>query len=350
MNSKVSRNVFLDFLRIIACFFVIVNHTGMDQFLTSSPEEPVWFVSLFWFFLSKTAVPVFLMISGYLLLGRADSWRKNFSRVKRILIVLISCAVIYGVYHVLKNSSGKSLMTLLMMLAEDITKVYMRVPSNAFWYLYLYLGLLVILPFLQKMSIAMQKQDFHILFLVSGIFLFVMPVLNHYSPYLTICTFFETPLFSGYIIILFIGQYFSRFDIAKTKKRFLVAALILIASVTFSVMASFLEYLRNPDDYLFFDNVLLFPVVLSSACVFYMASFLTLPQKAGQFISRLGSHTFGIYLISDMLIDITSPVYQAAYASAFPFAAIILYEAGIFLCGWILAALLRKIPAVGKLV
>ena len=45
---------------------MIVNHTCTDLFLYDYTGDFSWFLSAGWFFLSKTAVPVFFMISGYL--------------------------------------------------------------------------------------------------------------------------------------------------------------------------------------------------------------------------------------------------------------------------------------------
>ncbi|MBQ5649328.1 MAG: acyltransferase family protein, partial [Clostridia bacterium] len=94
-----SRECFLDILRIIACFCVIVNHTNSDVFLNTAPGSITWFVSLAYFFVSKIAVPVFFMISGYLLLGKIDSPKKSFQRIIRILAALIGCGVIYSIYN-----------------------------------------------------------------------------------------------------------------------------------------------------------------------------------------------------------------------------------------------------------
>lgn len=78
METVKSRETFLDLLRIIACFLVIVNHTNSVIFLGSSPDSLDWYVSLTYFFISKIAVPIFFMISGYLLLKKEDNYKKAF--------------------------------------------------------------------------------------------------------------------------------------------------------------------------------------------------------------------------------------------------------------------------------
>ena len=43
------RVAFLDFLRILAAFFVIVNHTNSGVFLERTPAELQWHLSLLWY-------------------------------------------------------------------------------------------------------------------------------------------------------------------------------------------------------------------------------------------------------------------------------------------------------------
>lgn len=348
MQQKTSRTVFLDLLRIFACFFVIVNHTCGDLFLLDTPDNPIWFVSVAYFFLATTAVPVFFMISGYLLLGKQDSWRKTFQRIGRILAVLMGCAVVYGVYNVLKDAASLSLPAIVKNIIEEIVKVYLRSPSNALWYLYAYLGMLVMMPFLQKLSGAMQKRDYHFFFLFAGIFISVAPILRHYSSYLTINPYFQLPLFSGYVTMLFIGQYFARFGTARSGKRLAIAMLTLTGAIALCVAATYGEYLRDPANYLYFEDVTLLPIALASVSVFCIFSWTSIPHRAAPVISEVGACTFGIYLISDLVIDALSPAYAAAYAAPFPFAAVVVYEIGLFLCGLALTVLLRKIPGIRK--
>lgn len=65
-----SRVIYLDILRIIAAFFIVVLHTAvtsLDSFGTTSWE---WNVSNFYDSISRWAVPVFVMISGALFLNK----------------------------------------------------------------------------------------------------------------------------------------------------------------------------------------------------------------------------------------------------------------------------------------
>mgnify|MGYP002561809920 CR=1 FL=1 len=69
-NKAKARAAFLDFLRILAAFLVIVNHTNSYVFKTLTPVDSQWHWSILWYYVSKTAVPLFIMISGACLLGK----------------------------------------------------------------------------------------------------------------------------------------------------------------------------------------------------------------------------------------------------------------------------------------
>lgn len=148
-------------LKIIACFLVIVNHTNSDIFLSISPSL-TWFMSVTYFFVSKIAVPLFLMCSGVTLLEKTDSLQKYFLRISRIILVIIMFSSIYYI---------KSVGLLNFSLIGFINSIYSKNITGAFWYLYLYLGILIALPFLQKLCKVMSKTDFLHYIFISIIFL-----------------------------------------------------------------------------------------------------------------------------------------------------------------------------------
>lgn len=344
MITENSRKTFLDLLRIIACFLVIVNHTNSNIFLSTTPQYLTWFVSLTYFFISKIAVPIFFMISGYLLLNKIDSYKKCLQRIFRVVIVLIGCALIYAIYYMYCLNPNPSLTNVI----KQILNVYIVSPTNALWYLYTYLGILFMLPFLQKMASVMTKRDYHIFFGISGFFISVLPILNHYFPLINVHSDFQLPVFGGYICMLFIGQYFSRFGIKKTKRGFCLSCVIFVLMLLFNVLATYFEYQKSSSDYLFFDNRIFFPILLQSVCVFYLVSFLKVSEKLEKIISYVGSCTFGIYLISDLDINLLRPVYEISFTYMHSFFAVIIYEICVFIMGLIIISLLKKIPFIKK--
>ncbi|MDE6107380.1 MAG: hypothetical protein K2F83_01730, partial [Oscillospiraceae bacterium] len=63
MRKTAGRLCYIEFIRIAACFLVYVNHTNSDIFYNRTPSL-TWFLSLTYFFISKIAMPLFLLIMG----------------------------------------------------------------------------------------------------------------------------------------------------------------------------------------------------------------------------------------------------------------------------------------------
>ncbi|HPS81943.1 MAG TPA: acyltransferase family protein, partial [Candidatus Limiplasma sp.] len=93
--TATKRFAYLDFLRILAAFLVIVNHTNSLVFEKTAPSDPVWWLSVAWYYLSKIAVPLFVMVSGACLLPRQETYRKTWGRFLRVLLVLVIFSYAY---------------------------------------------------------------------------------------------------------------------------------------------------------------------------------------------------------------------------------------------------------------
>ena len=344
MEKKISRTCFLDLLRIIACFLVIVNHTNSSIFLGSSPDHIRWYISLAYFFLCKIAVPVFFMISGYLMLTKVDTWKKTFNRFFRILVVLVCGAILYSLYYNLYVNHNNSLSDIF----NKALNFYKDSPTNAFWYLYAYLAIILMMPFLQKMVQFMTRKDYHIFFLLYGVFFGVLPILRHYSDAFTINSNFNLTICGGYVCVLLIGSYFARFEIKKTRLGFLMALVVLCTMIALNVILTLLEYKKSSTGYLFLDNRTFLPIIVESVCVFYMASFLKMSEKISKAVTFVGSCTFGIYLVSDMTINFLTPIHTKLREVIHPLSAVLIFEILVFLIGFIITVPLKKIPIVKK--
>ena len=73
MAGSSRRESWLDALRIVSAFLVIVNHTNSKVFQSLAPQDIQWWLSIGWYYVSKMAVPLFVMVSGACLLPRRDS-------------------------------------------------------------------------------------------------------------------------------------------------------------------------------------------------------------------------------------------------------------------------------------
>ncbi len=211
---------YLEVLRIIACFMVIVNHTAGGLFKDRAPSL-TWFGGLFYFFSSKPAVPLFLMISGTVLLGKNDTYKKTLDRILKIVIVLFVFSFLYK--FVFFNQLTYSLNGFIEFLTEFINKN----ATNAFWYMYLYIGILLMLPILQKMVKNFNKNDYMYLMLITIVFLGTLPIITHFFTNIKVSGHIIDPLFSVYIGLFISGYFIDRY-VEPNKKLVIISFMCII--------------------------------------------------------------------------------------------------------------------------
>lgn len=339
------RAVYLDIIRIIACFCVIVNHTGSGIFLARSPSL-TWFASLTLFFISKPAVPLFIMISGALLLPFEEPPKALVKRILRVVVVL----AVFSFLYFLAYSNGSLSLSSVAGFFKNLPKTHI---TNAFWYLYLYVGLLLILPLTRRLTAAMERKHYHYLFALNALFIGFLPLLAHYFPGLGVSWYTTLPLFSPYVCMMFFGLYIHKYCV-PTAKSVCFAAGLFVLSIGLQVALTYLETLRGTDSYLFLDNNTLLTMLVPTLCVFYAAKYFgeILKKRTGcvRVLSVVARCTFGIYLVSDMLIRIMMPVYTALCSVMHVLPAVTLFQLIIFAAGFTFAYLLRLIPPLRKFI
>lgn len=170
------RRLDLELMRVIACFFVIFNHTGENGFfrfsLCDSGSLRFWVylaVSIF----CKFSVPLFFMVSGALLLEREESlgrlWRH---RIGKIALVLLAWSFFYYLDEVWLGWREFRL--------GDFAGQFLWGNWNlSFWYLYAYLAMLMTLPLLRKFAGSLTNREFVYLFSLAFVFSSLLPVLQY---------------------------------------------------------------------------------------------------------------------------------------------------------------------------
>ena len=116
--------------------------------------------------------------------------------------------------------------------------------------LYLYAGILLMLPSLQRMTEGMDKRDYIYYFGISSLFFGLWLMMVHYFPDMSLWADFQLPLYNSYICMLLIGNYMK-----KCYKRFrwknFGAVVFFVGAVSVNVILTYTEYMVNETSYLF---------------------------------------------------------------------------------------------------
>lgn len=135
------RSPALDLVRTVAILCVLITHgiayTGV---MDAAPATPAWCVYLVMRFAAMAGVPLFLLLSGYLCCEKKFS-RKYYGGVISVVLsyVLIAAGVV-----VLCTVSGLQKFTLW----EGIRGILNFTAHGYAWYVEMYLGLFLLIPFL----------------------------------------------------------------------------------------------------------------------------------------------------------------------------------------------------------
>lgn len=146
-----NRKTGLDVIRCIALLFVISVHFFLH---TGFYDQPVvgWQMTVMVYMRSlfMTCVPLFLMLSGYLLCHKTVS-TDYYKRIIPIYITYILAGSACILYDTLTNQKDHGLSSLVIIL--------LSFPDNEmyFWYINMYLGLFLLAPFLNVMYNGLEK-------------------------------------------------------------------------------------------------------------------------------------------------------------------------------------------------
>ena len=340
------RKIGYDYIRIIACFMVIVNHTisstiyGFSEGFTGTA-----FIGDFIFNSCRMNVVSFILISGALLLGKNESYKDWFvKRVLRIVVVILLFSVIYYDW-----SSGNAADYLRLIFESNIT--------NAFWYLYLYLGIMLTLPLLRKMCQCMENRDFILLIVIFLSTQSIYPLLIHYFNFPAMQWVFSG-LFSYWIswyCIFLMGYYFKNLLDKHTIKNIKIFIPVLfigwfIGNLIPTVL-TYREIYYLHDTSLFMDNPFFIWSFAATICfdsaLLLISDSLIKYKKFNNIISYISGLTFGIYLLGDKLISIIYPFFTNWNTNQV--VKIMAVDIIIFVIGACVTAVLKQIPLIKKL-
>lgn len=341
------RQIELDCLRIIATFGVIILHTCSLHWGRVGVDTFSWQVFNFYESMVRWTVPVFVMISGALFLGRKQSVTKIFRKnIGRIITAYIFWSAAYSVMSFVLYSSG---------LKWAIKQFFLGYYHM--WFLFMIVGLYIVTPFLQR--IVESKELMKYFLGVSLVFTFILPqsiqlvtyrfgsigqeldgILSNVNLYLTL----------GYVSYFVCGYYLNTTKVEGKNRRILfwlggigfLATIILTA--VFSVKGQkatelFYEYCTVN---VMLESIMVFAVGKQSLAALHFSS------KAKMLIVKLSKYSFGAYLVHAMVIELFSRLCGLDALSFNPVFSVPVMGAVVFFISFAISAVIHHIPILSK--
>lgn len=337
----------LELVRIFAAAGVIFNHTDGFYEYYSHTDNPVTFgYSLLGSLLCRMAVPLFLMVSGSLLLQKEESIGAIYKkRISRIAIVLLSFSTFY---YVVQTARGKRS---VFSLVDFVKNLLAGNIQESLWFLYLYLGILILLPVLRKLAAGLTEKEFLYFIGIQCVFCVVLPAFCKTTGWSVRS---ELYCFNSYMFYFLSGHYWENVR-KRTDGCFWrdckTAALLGAAAVGLN----FVLIVESAHRTGAFDSSLLdlmVPVTAQSAFVLlcrWGERHLQERKRASHLIVLVGGCTFGIYLLEQETRTELLPVYLSLCICVPGAIACSCYVAGAFLLALFYAGILKRIPGIRKL-
>lgn len=274
-------------VRGIAVFLVIVIHCASQDFYTPSAH---WWISAIIDSLSRPAVPLFLMLSGALLLRREEP---TFYFLKKRILRIIPPLIFWGLVYVIFNALYWNVSISWL----DLISVISKKPYIHLWYLYYVIGLYALIPIFSRWYTRASKKElaFYLMMWIfinfASKFRFALPTVGEYGfiPFLSLF---------GYIVM---GAFI--YDVMKSKPHNIrpyfqfVFYIISSALLAFGTWHMSKVYGYPSDKHLNYLNPL---IMIQSAFLFsfIINSRIRVPNLASKF-------SLGIYCVHMMFIPMT---------------------------------------------
>lgn len=139
----------MDLLRIAAAFAVVWLHAAAGPTQNPDWQSAEWWTGNVADALSRWCVPVFIMISGALLLSQPleqDPWRFYRRRATRLLVPLVFWTAFYLLFKAYTDRNFTWEWAAFAVLAGN--------PYDHLWYLYMIVGLYAVAPFLRMIVVG----------------------------------------------------------------------------------------------------------------------------------------------------------------------------------------------------
>ena len=361
VHVKKTKKLHIEFLRALCIWLVMFTHTSTAGFSIYIERPDSFFYPLylgvpFWV---KTAVPIFFMISGALLLGREESiehiWKKRIWRFLQVIFVFSMINYVWF-YHNLP-------LTILGHITKFFTLLYTSNLATAYYFLYIYISFLLMLPIWRKLVRVLDENLYIYLIFLNLFFVGVIPVISFLIFKGTAeMNYFLNPLLavSEPTFYFIIGYWIEnvvpeKWLTGKNIMRLGMLALLgtcIAGTMTWyrgAVAGGMTELISER----FYDSFLF----LNSAFVYLGCRWWFMNHKVSnqieKFIIFLGSMSFGVMLFEEITRNLTRIIYihvLLKYAYRIPFIDAVIWICIAYILGIGITWVIKKIPYFNKLI
>lgn len=354
-RPEIKRVYSFDFIRILATFMVIMIHTA--GIFVSSHDSSVFDFTVGNFFdsMSQIAVPLFLMLSGALMLDEEKeiTLKKSLKYALNIFVLLCLWSVFYAVTFnfLIPLLQGQAISLNLPKFITDCLMGHYHM-----WYLYLIIGLYLVTPLLRLFVKKSNKNLLLYIIALALFFRFLPPFIDIISGNLFSIQIFEDyankfkmGYLSVYLIYYILGWFVANIEISKKHRIFTYIAGIIGFSFTFGLIELFIK--RDPkvyDSLYAANSITIFCAALATfVFFFYLFKGKTFGRTSG-FITYISKLTFGVYIIHELFRTVLEAYLMPRIPNALVYILVCSTLTAVISFG--VTFIMSKIPLIKKLI
>jgi len=231
-----NKTLWFDNLRVIATIGVIGIHVSSDYQPSSGtiPAYDFWIGNIF-DSASRFSVPIFVMLSGALLLAKEYSIGVF---LKKRLFRLVLPFVFWSLIYIVHSLWGKVQDGATLGLYDTAKDVFIQLRDGSslhFWYIYMIIGLYLFIPIIGKwVRNASEKEILYFLSIWLFTVVFSQPVIEKLKPDI------DLSYFSGFVGYLILGYYLTIKSFKNKRQLNIVAALFLLGGWLSTIFGTYL--------------------------------------------------------------------------------------------------------------
>lgn len=330
-NSN-ERIVYLDLLRTIATFAVIMLHVFSTAF-NSQSFCPSWYYAVVCDGLVRWCVPVFFMISGALFLmpSKIVMFKDVLSKyVLRLVVAYIFWCVVYCLIEVINGHT----------LPDDLGVCFYHL-----WFLPMLMGIYLLIPLLRKLPTDRGLTQYLLIVWLVFSFVKILPVIpSHFVPLVT-------NDFVGYVGYFILGYFLS--TISFSKRRVFMICVLGVLGGLFTIIGTVVISKNRGNASEWFFRYLCPNIIIMAVAMFVFIKWIA--NKCGKlvlwFVNFVRKDLFGVYLVHVLYLNILLPrIAGLGEGAAFKVVMYPLVSVAIFVFSLFTTKLIRQIPIIRKVV
>ena len=328
MKISKDRNLNIDLIRCVAVFLVISVHFLMNlNYYGEKFEGAGMYVMTVVRVISITCVPLFMTITGYLMCKKKLN-RDYYKSIWRVLMIYLLCSIAnicFKKYYIGYPITFKS----------AILSILGFTGAQYSWYIDFYIGLFLLIPFINLIWNGLEKKTHKQIFLITLICLTILPSLFNIYDWNTESFFLKPWLSSNYqnifptwwmnifpLTYYFLGAYIKEYDIKIGKAKNLLA--IALLAIIFGSFNFFRNYSVFWDagiymDYYGFESFIMTTLLFMFLVHLDLKRIPNFMKKTIVMISKLSLATYLMSYIADNIVYPKLLVYTDSFVGSFKY-------------------------------